>query len=107
MLKSLSTMGRYQYGFCSRTTKDIKGNDLIFVAVDKFSIMAYFIPCKKTSDATNIFFFFKEIVRLHGFSRSITSYRDTKFLGHFWRTLWKRLDTTLEFIFSYHPQSDG
>jgi len=75
------------------------------VVVDKFLKMADFIPCRKTSDGTHVaHLFLIEIFRLHGLPKSIMWDRDVKFTGHFWRTLWKKMDTQLSYNFSYHPQ---
>jgi hypothetical protein len=84
-----------------------RGSVSIFVAVEIFSNIAHFIHFQKTSDATHIEnLFFKEVVRLHGLP-SIVLDRDTKFVGHFWRTLWKRKGKLFSFISAYHPHIDG
>jgi hypothetical protein len=81
-----------------------RGHDSIFVVVYKFSKIAHFIPCHKTSDAVHVAkLFFKEVVRLHGLPNVIVSNRDMKFVGYFWRTLWKKLKTDLKFNFAHHP----
>jgi hypothetical protein len=57
------------------------------VVVDRFSKMAYFIPCHKNDNASHVAdLFFTKNVCLHGALNTNVSYRDAKFLIHFWRT---------------------
>jgi hypothetical protein len=85
-----------------------RGRDIVSVVVDRFSKMAYFIPCHKTDNATYIAnLFFSNVVQLHSMSNTIVTDHDTKFWGYFWRTLLNKLETKLLFSTTCHPQTDG
>ena len=87
--------------------KTARGYDSIFFVVEMFSKMAHFIPCKTTSNPKHIAkIFFKESLGLHGLPRSIISNKDNKFVGYFWKTLWKKMGTKLKFSSTFHPQTN-
>jgi len=85
-----------------------RNKDSIMVMEDRFSKMAHFVAYHTTTDVYYIANpYFKEIVRLHGIPRSMVSNRDTKFLSHFWLTLWRKLGTYLKLSTICHPQTDS
>lgn len=78
--------------------------DSIFVMVDRFSKLAHFLACRNTMDATWItHLYFKETPHLHSVPRSITLDRDMKFISSFWKSLWGKFETNLNFSSTYHP----
>ena len=88
--------------------KTFRGHDSIFVVIDRFSKMMYFISCSKTLDVVHVAkLFFKEIVQLHGLPKTIVFYQNEKFMGHFLRSLWKMLNTKLKFSLDFHPQTNN
>jgi hypothetical protein len=80
------------------------GHDYLYVVVDRFNKMCILMPCKNHITAqqnTNLFF---QYVWVHfGLPMSIVSDRDTQFLGDFWTSLWRMMDTKLKRSISFHP----
>ncbi|RDX81635.1 hypothetical protein CR513_37658, partial [Mucuna pruriens] len=79
------------------------------LTLPKIYIMTYFIPCHKVDDAyhvTNLFF--KEMVRLHGLSKTIVSHRDSKFHSYFLENPLKIGNTIIssfELMYGFNPLS--
>jgi hypothetical protein len=61
-----------------------KGRDYIFIVVDRLFKMMHFIACHKIDDVSHITnLLFREIVCLHGISRSIVLDHDVRFFSYF------------------------
>jgi len=85
-----------------------QGYSVIMVIIDKFSKFGHFIPLK--ADFTSKIVaevFLQQIIKLHGFPRSIISDRDKVFISKFWQQLFQAQGTKLKMSSAYHPQSDG
>jgi hypothetical protein len=85
-----------------------KGNDAIWVIVDKITKVSHFIPIRETHRAEKLAeLYIDNILRLHGAPRSIVSDRGPQFTAKFWRSLHDAIGTSLEYSSAYHPQIDG
>jgi hypothetical protein len=94
--------------FVTRLPRTQKGNDSIWVIIDRLTKVAHFILVKTTfGGATLAQIYLKEIVRLHGIPRKIVLDRGTQFTSKFWTSLQKAMGTKLDFSTAYHPETDG
>jgi hypothetical protein len=82
----------------------VQVKDCIYVVVDRLTKFAHFyaIPTKYSAIQV-IEIFFREVFRLHGLSKNIVSDRDSRFIGTFWRELFRLVVTELTPSTSYHP----
>ena len=73
-----------------------EGYSVILVVVDRLTKFAHFIPVKHPYSAASIAqLFMDNVVKLHGLPNSIVSNRDTIFISHFWRDLFKLYQVNL------------
>ena len=94
--------------FVNGLPKTLKGNDSIWVIVDRLTKVAHFIPVRtKYSGDKLAQLYVDNIVKLHGVPSRIVSDRDTQFTSKFWKSLHEAMGTKLDFSSAYHPQTDG
>jgi hypothetical protein len=85
----------------------VQGKDCIYVVVDRLMKFSHFyaIPTKyivvQVADS-----FFREVFRLHGLPKNIVSDRENRFIGTFWRELFRLVGTELTPSTGYRPQKD-
>jgi hypothetical protein len=85
-----------------------KGNDSVWVIVDRLTKVAHFVLVK-TRYATEKLaeLYVEHILRLHGAPRSIVSDQGPQFVAKFWQSFHKLMGTTLNYSTTFHPQTDG
>jgi hypothetical protein len=85
-----------------------KGNDSVWVIVDRLTKVAHFVPVK-TQYATEKMadLYVEHILRLHEAPRSIVSDRGPQFVAKFRKSFHQLLGTTLNYSTAFHPQTNG
>jgi transposase InsO family protein len=113
---SLSPLGVPNYpweiadmDFVTDLLKNSKYNFIVFlVLVCHSTKMAHFVPCHKEKTSEEIIdLFIDKCYKLHGVPKVIVSDRDPRFVGKFWQSFMRKLNTKLNMSTARHPQPDG
>ncbi|WVZ97509.1 hypothetical protein U9M48_043036 [Paspalum notatum var. saurae] len=85
-----------------------KGNDAIWVIIDRLTKTAHFLPVRTTYNGAKLAqLYIENVVKLHGIPSRIVLDRGTQFTSKFWKSLQEAMGTKLDFSTAYHPQTDG
>src|SRR3954468_24677059 len=94
--------------FITGFPKTQKGNDAIFVVMDRLSKVAHFLPVRESKTASQLAdLYVSIIVSLHGVPSEINSDRGSLFTSRFWGSFQNALGSHLSFSKAFHPQSSG
>jgi hypothetical protein len=82
-----------------------KGNDAIWVVVDRLIKSVLFLPMKMTDSVDKLTkLCVNEVIKLHGVPVSIISDQDPKFTSRLWPSLQQALRTKLNLSTTFHPR---
>src|SRR4051812_1431534 len=99
---------KIEIDFVTGYPRSQKGNNAIFVVIDRFSKVAHFLPVKETIFASQLAdLYVSRIVSLRGIPLEISSYSCSIFTRRFWDSFQEAMGTHLNFSTAYHPQSQG
>ena len=94
--------------FVTGFPKSKRGNDAIFVVIDKLTKVAHFLPIKESITAAQLAeLYTSRIVSLHGILQLISSDRGSIFTSKFWDSFQKAMGTSIRFSTASHPQTSG
>jgi len=94
--------------FVSSLPKRKRGNNVIWVIVDRLTKSALFLPMRKLDSIDKLTqLYVNEVIRLHGVLVSIVSDRDPRFTSRLWPSIQQALGTRLNLSTTFHPQTDG
>ncbi|XP_076947035.1 uncharacterized protein LOC143618840 [Bidens hawaiensis] len=87
---------------------NVKGNDTIFVVVDRLTKYGHFMTLGHPFSAKDVAqVFLDNVYKLHGCPNSIISDRDPVFLSSFWTEFLHLQGVEAKLSTAYHPQTDG
>ncbi|KAM0070403.1 putative nucleotidyltransferase, Ribonuclease H [Helianthus debilis subsp. tardiflorus] len=94
--------------FVTGLPRSQRGNDTIWVIVDRLTKSAHFLAIKETDKISTLAdIYLKEVVSRHGMPISIISDRDARFTSELWQAINKSFGSRLDMSTAYHPQTDG
>ncbi|GKA55786.1 putative reverse transcriptase domain-containing protein [Tanacetum coccineum] len=94
--------------FVTKLPRTQRGNDTIWVIVDRLTKSEHFLPMRETDSMDKLArLYLKEVVTRHGIPVSIICDRYPRFTLNFLKSFPKAMGTRLDMSMAYHPEIDG
>ena len=93
---------KFSMDFITGFPKTQKGNDAIFVVIDRLSKVAHFLSIPESITASQLAdLYVSRVVSLHGVPLEINSNRGSLFTSRFWQSFQNAMGTHLSFSYSF------